>query len=52
LAFAFADIEKFVTFVEKAYFVEDDTRSQHSQRSNRSREFKQQDFSQVRSQVQ
>ena len=52
LAFAFADIEKFVTFVEKAYFVEDDTRSQHSQRSNRSREFKQQDFSQVRLQVQ
>lgn len=37
LAFAFADAQHFVNFVERAYFVEDDTRSQHSQRSNRSR---------------
>lgn len=42
LAFAFADAQQFMGFVEKAYFNEDDARSQHSQRSNRSREFKQQ----------
>ena len=40
LAFAFPDAQQFVNFVEKAYFIDDDARSQHSQRSNRSREFK------------
>ena len=37
VAFAFADPQQFVSFVEKGYFGEEDARSQHSQRSNRSR---------------
>ena len=37
LAFAFSDTQQFINFVEKAYFIEDDTRSQNSQKSNRSR---------------
>lgn len=37
LAFAFSDTHQFINFVEKAYFIEDDTRSQNSQKSNRSR---------------
>jgi hypothetical protein len=37
LAFAFADTERFVSFMEKSYFGEDDAKSNHSQRSNRSR---------------
>lgn len=37
VAFAFADPQQFISFVEKGYFGDEDARSQHSQRSNRSR---------------